>query len=119
MACWNLTANTMADTSMPSSGAGGWRRKSEEYITNKSSALFTSRIHRIENQISYKNGHNMIFSRKKKERGDGIAQQQKQGGRQGGLLIYCMSLCIHTLTLCILVALTEGDCECGYMVVVG
>ena len=28
---------------MPSSGAGGWRRKSEEYITNKSSALFTSR----------------------------------------------------------------------------
>ena len=26
---WNLTAITMADTSMPSSGAGGWRRKSE------------------------------------------------------------------------------------------
>ena len=66
VACWNLTANTMADTSMPSSGAGGWRRKSEEYITNKSSALFTSRIYRIENQISYKNGHNMIFSRKKR-----------------------------------------------------
>ena len=70
--------NGRYSTSMPSGGAGGWRGKRDccervdcswdEYITNKSSALFTSHTHRIENQISYKNGHNMIFPRKKGER---------------------------------------------------
>lgn len=60
----------------------------------------------------------MIFPGKKRREeyrcGKAAGRQGSIRGRQGGLLI--VWVCIHTL--CILVALTEGDCACGYMVMV-